>query len=72
MESALLTTLISTGGAVIVGCFGLWAHANQTGKRIDDLRQAMNRLEDQFHAFKDLVNGKFAALDLEIARLQDK
>jgi hypothetical protein len=31
-----------------------------------------NRLEDEFRAFKDVVMGKFAALDSEIAKLMDK
>ncbi len=79
MDSAILTTLIPTGGAVTVGCFGLWAHANQTGKRIEDLadrisemRQDLNKLREQFFEFKEVVNGRFTALDLEIARLLDK
>jgi Flp pilus assembly protein TadB len=30
------------------------------------------RLEDELRTFKDLVNGKLSALDLELAKLMDK
>lgn len=70
---------MSTGGAVIVGCAGLYFHASQMGKRMDDLTRRFERfedrfqkLEDEFRAFKELVNSKFAALDTEIARLMDR
>jgi hypothetical protein len=72
MDGTLATTIVSTGGAVIVGCAGLYFHASQTGKRIDDLIRRFERLEDEFRAFKELVNSKFAALDTEIARLMDR
>ena len=52
--------------------------ANQLGKRIDDLRGDVRELRSEFnafklefYAFKDVVNGKFAALDNEIAKLLD-
>jgi hypothetical protein len=91
MDTALLTTLISTSGAVITGVFGMFFTANQLGKRIDDLRVSLTRdidtlrgqvsrdmdslrsdlkdLRTEFNAFKEMVNGKFGALDLEIAKL---
>jgi hypothetical protein len=105
MDSALLTTLISTGGAVITGVFGMFFTANQLGKRMDDLnnkvdkriddsnKQLGQRIDDlrislsrdmdglrneikefraEFYAFKEVVNGKFSALDLEIAKLMDR
>ena len=83
MDTALLTTIVSTGGAVIVGVFGMFFTANQLGRRIDDLRadsnarmgeinNRMGELRAEFNAFRDLVNSKLSAIDLEIAKLMDK
>ena len=80
MDTALLTTIVSTGGAVIVGLFGMFFTANQLGRRIDDLRtdsnarmgeinNRMGELRAEFNAFRDLVNLKLSAIDLEIAKL---
>jgi hypothetical protein len=44
----------------------------QLGKRIDDLRADVRVLSSEFYAFKDVVNGKLAALDTEIAKLMDR
>ncbi len=46
--------------------------SNQLGKRIDDLRADVRVLSSEFYAFKDVVNGKLAALDTEIAKLMDR
>jgi chaperonin cofactor prefoldin len=79
MTDQVITTIISTGGAVIVALAGMWFNAHQLGKRMDDLNKRMDdlnrrmdRLEDSFNTFKDLVNSKFAALDSEIARILDR
>jgi len=83
LDNQVITTIISTGGAVIVGLGGMWITAHQLGKRMDDLRDGLGkriddhgkrleRLEDSFTAFKDVVNSKLAAMDLEIARILDK
>lgn len=79
MEPSLTTTIVSTGGAVIVGVFGMFFANNQIGKRLDDLRQdfrdlrsEFNGFRAEFNGFKETVNGKFAQLDLEIAKLMDK
>ncbi len=79
MDNALLTTIISTGGSVIVGLGAMWIATNQLGKRLDDfghrlddLSRRIEKLNDQFLDFKEVVNGKFAALDLEIAKLLDR
>jgi hypothetical protein len=79
MDAALTTTIVSTSGAVITGVFGMFFTANQLGKRIDDLRVDVRELRGEFnafraefYAFKDVVNGKLAALDTEIAKLMDR
>lgn len=83
MEPSLTATIVSTGGAVIVGVFGMFFANNQIGKRLDDLRQDSTKnfdslrqdlrdLRSEFNGFKETVNGKFAQLDLEIAKLMDK
>ena len=72
MDNAVITTLISTSGAVIVGLGGMWIGTNQLGKRIDDVMRRLDRLEDRVERLQEMVNGKFAALDLEIATLMDR
>ena len=72
MEPAVVTTLISTGGAVIVGLGGMWISTNQIGNRIGSLERRFERLEDELRTFKEVVNGKLSALDLELARLMDR
>ena len=79
MDNAVITTIVSTGGSVIVGLGGMWIATNSLGARIGDIVKRMDRLEDkigrvedQLAAFKDVVNGKLSALDLEIAKLLDK
>ena len=71
MDNAFITTLISTSGAVIVGLGGMWISTNQIGKRIDTLERRFERLEDELRTFKDVVMGKFAALDAELAKLRE-
>ena len=72
MEPAVVTTLISTGGAVIVGLGGMWISTNQIGNRISSLERRFERLEDELRRFREMVNGKLGALDLELARLMDR
>ena len=69
MEPAVVTTLISTGGAVIVGLGGMWISTNQIGNRIGSLERRFERLEDELRTFKETVSGKFAAIDLNLAKL---
>ena len=79
VDPTLLTTLISTGGAVIVGLAAIGSNTYWTSRAIIDLKQdfrdlrgEVRDLRTELRDFKDVVNGKFAALDLEIARLLDK
>jgi hypothetical protein len=72
VDNQIITTIISTGGAVIVGLGGMWIATNQIGKRIDDVVKRLDRLEDAFTTFKDVMNSKLSAMDLEIARILDK
>lgn len=79
MDNATINTIISTSGAVIVGVAGMYINSSQLGKRLDDLRSDLRDLKaelrdfrNEFYAFKDVVNSKFAALDLEIAKLMDR
>jgi hypothetical protein len=72
MDTTLTTTIVSTSGAVVTGIFGMFFTANQLGKRIDDLRVDIRELRAEFYRFKDVVNGKLASLDTEIAKLMDR
>ena len=66
MDNAVITTIISTSGAVIVGLGGMSISTNQIGSRIGDLARRMDRLEDELRAFRDVVHGKLSALDLDL------
>jgi hypothetical protein len=72
MTEQVITTLISTSGAVLVGLGGMWISTNQIGNRIADLTRRLERLEDEVRTFKEMVNGKLSALDLELAKLMDR
>ena len=68
MDTSLSTANVSASGAVVVGLAGMWINS----KRMDDMRQDIRDLRLELAAFKEVVNSKFAALDLEIAKLMDK
>jgi predicted RNA-binding protein with PIN domain len=72
MDAAIITTLISTSGAVVVGLGGMWISTNQLGKRLDDFSGRLNRLEDSVSTSRDIINSKLSSIDLEISRLLDK
>lgn len=72
MDTSLATTIVSISGAVITGIFGMFFTANQLGQRIDDLRGDFKELRSEVYAFKDVMNGKLAMLDTEIAKLIDR
>jgi predicted RNA-binding protein with PIN domain len=61
MENSLITTIISTSGAVIVGLGGMWISTNQVGKRIDDLSRRMERLEDSVSRRMDRLEDELRA-----------
>lgn len=50
----------------------MWIGTNQLGKRIDDLMRRLDRLGDGVERLREMVNGKFAALDLRLAKLMDQ
>jgi hypothetical protein len=50
----------------------MWISTNQLGNRIGDLTRRFERLEDELRTFRELVKGKFSALDLELAKLMDR
>lgn len=79
MDCATINTIISTSGAVVVGVAGMYINSSRLGKRLDDVRAdlrdlkaGLRDLRNEFYTFKDVVNSKFAALDLEITKLMDR
>jgi len=72
MENTVITTLISTAGAVVVGLGGMWISTNQPGSRISDLTKRFERLEDELRTFREIVNGKLSGIDLGLAKLMDR
>jgi predicted RNA-binding protein with PIN domain len=82
VDSQVITTIVSTGGAVIVGLGGMWITAQQLGKRMDDLRDGLNKRIDDIsarvsaleakvdHRF-DLLMEKFYELDNRVSRIED-
>jgi hypothetical protein len=72
LDNQIITTIISTGGAVIVGLGDMWIATNQIGRRIDNVVKRLDRLEDGFTAFKEVVNWELSTIDLEIVGILDK
>ena len=83
MDNQITITIISTAGAVITGIFGMWITGHGIHKRMDSLEKSIDnrfndfsrridRLEDRFNTFQDIVNGKFKDLDREIGKLLDR
>lgn len=68
MESAVITTIISTSGAVIVGLGGMWISTNRIGKRIDVILHLLDMMQADM---KDL-NTAMTALEIGVALLKDK
>jgi chaperonin cofactor prefoldin len=57
----------------------MWISTNQIGnrigdlsKRFDSLERRLERLENELRTFQEMVNGKLAPLDLELAKLMDR
>jgi hypothetical protein len=72
MSDPVVATIISSSAGVVTTLGGMWIATHQIGKRMDRLEHQFDRLEDSFSTFKDVINSKLAALDLEIARILDK
>ena len=53
MESAVITTIISTSAGVVTALGGMWIVTNQIGKRIDALARRMERLESKVNELSD-------------------
>ena len=68
MSEQIITTIISTAGAVLVGLGGMWISTHQLGKRMDDISARMLRLEGRF----DVLMEKFYELDNRVSRIEDK
>jgi len=58
VDNQIITTIISTGGAVIVGPGDRWIATSQIGRRIDNVVKRLDRLEDAFTWFKEVVNSQ--------------
>jgi hypothetical protein len=67
MDTTTINTLITAGSGALVGLVGMWIHAGQLGKRIDDLRTDTNRSFDTLRADMnrqfDKVDARFEKID---------
>lgn len=78
VDSQVITTIVSTGGAVIVGIVGMWISTHQLGKRMDDLVSRVGGVETRLAALEakvdhrfDLLMEKFYELDNRVSRIED-
>lgn len=78
MDAQVITTIISTGGAAIVGLGGMWITAQQLGKRMDDLRDGLSKRMDDFsqrllslETKVDILMQKFYELYNRMSRVED-
>ena len=68
MDNQVITTIVSTSGAVIVGIAGMWISTNQLGKRLDDLSRRMDRLEEDNKQFFQWLG----RIENRVSRIEDK
>ena len=74
MDASVITTIVSTGGAVIVGLGGMWISTQQLGKRMDDLVNRINSIEGRLARLEgkfDTLMEKFFELDNRVLRIED-
>jgi len=68
VDNQVITTIVSTGGAVIVGLAGMWFSTNQLGKRLDDLSRRIERLEEDNKQFFQWLG----RIENRVSRIEDK
>jgi formylmethanofuran dehydrogenase subunit E len=59
MSEQVLSTIISTAGAVLVGLGGMWISTHQLGKRMDYIAARLLSLESKVDHRFDLLMEKF-------------
>ena len=50
MDTALATTIVSTGGVVITSVLGMFIMVNQVGRRIDNMNKRLGKRIDDLGA----------------------
>jgi hypothetical protein len=68
VDNQVITTIISTGGAVIVGIAGMWISTGQISKRLDDLNRRIERLEEDNKQFFQWLG----RIENRVSRIEDK
>jgi hypothetical protein len=68
MDTGLVTTIVSTSGAVVVAIAGLAANTFWMRDSIKNLREDVREIRTTLQMIMD----KLSAMDVEIARLMDK
>jgi hypothetical protein len=68
MSDTVTVAIVSASGSVVVSITALLLNF----RLFNSLERRIERLEDSFNTFKEMVNSKFAALDLEIGKIQDR
>lgn len=63
MDTTTVNTLITAASGALVGLAGMYIHANQLGKRIDDLRADSNKSLD---VLRGDMNRQFDKMDQDI------
>jgi hypothetical protein len=68
LNDQVITTITSTGGAVIVGSAGMWISTNQLGKRFDDFGRWLDIIRADIKGFCKILGQQ----DKRISRMEDK
>lgn len=75
MADNVLIAVIAACG-VVISAFCVLGRAifafTGCNERIDGIKTELKEFHAEFVAFKDVVNGKFSALDVEIGKLLDR
>ncbi len=71
MDPSLTNTIVSTGGAVIVGIFGMFFANNQIGKRLDDFGKRLDDLRQDSAKNFDSIRQDLRDLTSEFHSFKD-
>jgi hypothetical protein len=72
VDNQVITTIISTSGAVIVGLAGMWISTNQLGKRLDDMNREFGRRLERLEEDNKQFFQWLGRIENRVTRIEDK
>jgi hypothetical protein len=71
-DNQIITTIISTSGAVIVGIAGMWISTSQIGKRLDDMNREFGRRLERLEEDNKQFFQWLGRIENRVTRIEDK